>query len=534
MTDVAAALDEAQRMIDAEQAEDARAQLANLVSELDRVPAAALERAAALCERLGLVLPAVGLLRRRLELEPHDHATWGRLATLHEELGDLERASRCRRRAHPPTPGADTLDAVSAHPLPHQDPPPLVDLSHDEADLARFQDLFAGREDCHARQWYDSNRDRGGYAPVPTPLSRAALRRHFDGRQTVGVYLLRSDATVMFCVFDVDATQSALGEASGGRERVTELATALDGVARGVRDRLTSLGLPSLLEDSGHKGRHVWLFFAEPVAAGTVLAFGRGILSGLAAPDPRVVIEFFPKQARASGKGLGNLVKLPLGIHRVSGRRAWLLNDDGVVEPRPFERLRAVQRIDPRRLPTPETTTSKPNTTPTTAPPQEAGDARRSPPVEEPVWTAEDFRLDGQVREVLAGCAVLQRLVERALARDPLDHDELVTLRHTLGHLDRGPAAVNFLLRRVPGVGAEQLLRRRLAGMPASCANLRRKLPGLARKVGCSCEFGPRLPTYPNPLLHLGNRHRFARLRLLEEDREPARLAPQASGPADP
>jgi hypothetical protein len=34
-------------------------------------------------------------------------------------------------------------------------------------------------------------------------------------------------------------------------------------------------------------------------------------------------LEVFPKQDRLSGKGLGNLVKLPLGVHRMSGRRSW-------------------------------------------------------------------------------------------------------------------------------------------------------------------------------------------------------------------
>ena len=36
-------------------------------------------------------------------------------------------------------------------------------------------------------------------------------------------------------------------------------------------------------------------------------------------------LEVFPKQEKLTGKGLGNLVKLPLGIHRKTGKRSYLV-----------------------------------------------------------------------------------------------------------------------------------------------------------------------------------------------------------------
>jgi hypothetical protein len=40
-------------------------------------------------------------------------------------------------------------------------------------------------------------------------------------------------------------------------------------------------------------------------------------------------LEVFPKQDTISGKGLGNLVKLPLGVHRVIGKRSYFLPRPG-------------------------------------------------------------------------------------------------------------------------------------------------------------------------------------------------------------
>ena len=533
------------------QTDAARAELQRFLGDEASLPPTELDRATSLCERLGMVARAVQLARRRLELEPRDGPCWLRLAQLHEELGDLERAARCRRRAAalagPDAPEApedppDPLVDPGARPGPRPDPQPLVDLSFDRADIARFLDLFSGREDVHARQWYDSARDRAGYSPVHAPLGPAAVRAHLDGRQTLGSYLLRADASVRFCVLDLDVGKPALEAAAGDPTRVGELSDALHAAGQALLGRLDELqvGPFALFEDSGHKGRHLWLFFAEPQAAGRVLRLGRALVASLPAIDGRLAVEFFPKQARAAGKGLGNLVKLPLGVHRLSGRRAWLLHRDGTVDPRPLERLRELLRLPTEALRRLEERLESPEHRPSADVPAETEGDDPVPPSGAPTlpkppdrdWTAADFRTDPQFRQVLDGCAPLRRLVRRASAGDPLDHDELVTLRHTLGHLDRGPAGINYLVRRVPGLGPGASLGRRLGGSPASCANIRRKLPGLVRKVGCDCRFGPRLPTYPNPLLHLGIAGRTARLVVLEGDCPPEDDEPRNDGPA--
>jgi len=499
--------------------EEARAALRPALSELGGFTAEELGELAGLLEELGLVGEAIRVCRRLLELEPRSTQTWDRLAELHAEFGDAPAEEICRRRAAllrgEDEPAPAEVEAESATGPEPEEPPQAS-----PAELARMLDLFAGREGVHARQWLDRRRGRGGWSPVHEPLGPAALSRHLAGRQTLGVYLVRHDDRVGLCALDLDLEREAVEGAAGHPERLEELASALRTAEEATAARLTELGVPFLLEDSGYKGRHFWLFFDQPVPAGEALDLGRSLRAVLAPTDPLLHLEFFPKQARVRGGGLGNLVKLPLGVHKVSGRRAALLDGRGRPESRPFEAMARIRRLEVSRLPALRARLQRLVGEP-------AGDAgggaeievRPSTPPRRPApppWTVEDFGRDSEIAGVLAGCAVLRRLVDRAVAADGLPHDAVTALRHTLGHLDAGPRAVNFLLERLPGVPEEQRLQRVLRGHPASCETLRRRVPGTARRVGCDCAFGGLLATYPNPLLHAPDR--LDRVRLVDTE----------------
>ncbi len=79
-----------------------------------------------------------------------------------------------------------------------------------------------------------------------------------------------------------------------------------------------------LAESSGKKGIHVWVML-EKTNAAAARAFGKKILQD-AELGVSEHIEVFPKQDKLDN--LGNLVKLPLGQHRVSRNWAWFLSRD--------------------------------------------------------------------------------------------------------------------------------------------------------------------------------------------------------------
>jgi Uncharacterized protein conserved in bacteria len=75
-----------------------------------------------------------------------------------------------------------------------------------------------------------------------------------------------------------------------------------------------------------------WFPLDQPVAA-VDMRLGLKTLVGELGKDLRCfALEIFPKQDQLTGKGFGNLVKLPLGIHRVTGKKILLCRRQRPVE----------------------------------------------------------------------------------------------------------------------------------------------------------------------------------------------------------
>jgi hypothetical protein len=87
--------------------------------------------------------------------------------------------------------------------------------------------------------------------------------------------------------------------------------------------KLSHEHIPSYLEKS-RRGGHLWLFLAQAVAGRDARAFGRGLLDFYRFED----VELFPKQDELAG-GPGSLIRMPFGVHRVTGRRYGFYTPDG-------------------------------------------------------------------------------------------------------------------------------------------------------------------------------------------------------------
>lgn len=225
---------------------------------------------------------------------------------------------------------AGIFDAVAesesdAATLPASIDSPFTRMKREEALIDRFLDLFQGRQDCHARQWADKKERRAGYVPVRSSLGKKEVREHFSGTRTFGIYLMRPDATVRVAVIDADLIK-ALRTSSLSAADKTSIRRERTYLIQRIRELSLEVSMPCLAEFSGGKGYHFWYFFAEPVSAASARrALGR--IAGRVAPDLKCFnLEVFPKQDGLSGKGFGNLVKLPLGVHRGSGRKSWFLD----------------------------------------------------------------------------------------------------------------------------------------------------------------------------------------------------------------
>ena len=103
---------------------------------------------------------------------------------------------------------------------------------------------------------------------------------------------------------------------------------------------------------------------------------------------------------------------------------------------------------------------------------------------------------------VLEGCGILNHIVSQARGSARLCHDDILALKNTVGHLERGPTFVNGLLRGQPGIRRDQLMGRPLRGNPMSCKKLRKRCSDEARWACHECQFSADELSYPNPLAH--------------------------------
>lgn len=396
------------------------------------------------------------------------------------------------------------------------EPEPLMPT---DADCVRFAALFAGREDVYARQWHRAKDGQTGYTPVHEPLTPAVVRNHLLGTFTAGVYPIRLDQTATWFAVDMDIRRPALDQARRDAAYARELRDLTRRKGLELLAVMNELGFDPLLENSGYKGRHYWVFLEEPEEAKVLHQCGRLLLAHLQQHvEQEFSLEFFPKQAQRTGKGLGNLIKLPLGIHRRTGYRSVFLDGEGNAAKEPLALLQTVRRL-PRNalydaigrlkrlvgsLPAPATVqgagAAASDLDEAEQPSPVAGPA---PPDVAPPWTEADFEADPRMRHLLKECPVLAELKEQVDKHRRLSHDEQVVLSHTLGHVPGGPQAVNYLLQQCVDVPADALMQSQLKGNPISCPKIRKRIGHLTRRVKCRCAF-PFAPNhYPTPVLHL-------------------------------
>ncbi len=387
------------------------------------------------------------------------------------------------------------------------DAPEPLGQAPTQSQLMVFESLFRGRQGVHARQWISPSGDTG-YTPVQETLTPNVIENHILGNYTVGIYPVRLDNTVGFIAFDFDIAKFAVAKAIKSRSAWEALMAKAHQTACRVAEFAAAVEIPVYIEDSGFKGRHVWLFIEVPIPAGVAKKCGETILKQIGGLPPEIAVEVFPKQGAVKRGGLGNLIKLPLGIHKRTGRRGLFVTPEGSPCPDQLRFLEEIRKT-PRRVI--YALIQKyyslggvgPAHTADDAPPWSAGvdDA----PVDLLPKAALDYHpdTDPQFQAMLLKCGILGAVVEKVNREGALTRDETQVLIHTVGHLDQGPEAVNFFFRRCPNMDPGLFMKSKLTGNPMSCPKIRSRLPQVSAAVKCSCSFHAGVGLYPNPLNHL-------------------------------
>ena len=152
---------------------------------------------------------------------------------------------------------------------------------------------FFHRNDVFAQQV-----DSGAYIPIKRNIKLSDVQRHIQGEKTLGAYCLDKENTIKWACVDLDG------------ENLIELRRQAEMIFSSFT--LNSLIKLKILEFSGRRGYHVWLVFDKPVPA----AFGQKLVKARLTSIRQGFHEVFPKQTELGGKGFGNLVKLPMALHK--------------------------------------------------------------------------------------------------------------------------------------------------------------------------------------------------------------------------
>lgn len=422
---------------------------------------------------------------------PENPEPWKRRLELLSILGRSQEFSRILAHARK-TLGEESCRPWASLAAPGPDPPESdIDVAVEPfeqrhlrmAALTRFLDLFAGRKDCFARQWADKNTAKSGYVPVRQALGPNELEEHLSARRTYGLYLMQADGRIQTAVIDADLRKAFRGKKIDPDERKKIRREAAYLIAR-VKELSAEGGAYPLIEFSGGKGYHFWYFFQEPVEASTIREVLNRLIRNLAPDLSTLNLEVFPKQDRLGGKGFGNLVKLPLGVHRLTGKRSVFIDCADRSPDAQLAYLRTVKYSDAGKM---------------------IGQWMSSEKAEVVVhprfkkW-ADSFP---DLYRLQTCCPPLSQIIAVCLDRGNISMREEKVLYQTIAFLADGRRMLHHLFENTTDYNPHMVDYRlsRVRGTPLGC----RKIHSLLGFAGEYCRFA-RKGDYLHPLLHIDSR----------------------------
>lgn len=287
----------------------------------------------------------------------------------------------------------------------------------------------------------------GTYGPLHLgPLSTQDLQRHLRGEVSVSIYLLDAECKCSTLCFDVDIPKVEIPRAPTEREQKKR--QEFLPIALGIIEHIISTyNVPQeafLLEDTGGRGYHVWMFFAEAQPGDEVVSFAHRVRRYVNMES----IEVFPPnwQHGPSGFSKSN-VRLPLGVHRkYSGKRSTVI-DPRTRQAVPFAEiarvLREVSFVSPtvlehsRLASISEIDKGAAELASSGGPTQ---DISR-------VWTYPSDPQEEHLECAVQLCPALARLISKARCDGHLKHHERVALALTVAHHKDGPRYLHEILR---------------------------------------------------------------------------------------
>lgn len=428
----------------------------------------------------GKIERAIKFLQKAVRLSPDRGEYYLALAKAYERWGLYGSARKALEYAKQINPDIELYSENKKF----QDSDKAIDFKPTQEDIALFINLFSGREGVFAKQWINEY-GKLGYSPVHKPIETEDVLKHFQGKITIGSYLLRRDNTVKFAVIDLDVNKKSLLEKKNLFSNV-DLWSLLLIEAKKIQKMLYNFNIKSYLEMSGWKGIHVWIFFETPIKAEEVREFLKEVLKNTGLPNEGINREIFPAQSYIKEESFGSLIKLPLGIHQLTGKRCLFIDSDGNPVDNQIAFLWSIELV--KRDTFKEAQTK----------------IKRIHGLSLDIDSVDEIP---EIKKLIEKCNVLRYLYIKANQENDLSHFERLTILNTIGHLgEQGRKAVHLIIGKCYNYKYDVTEKwiNRISKNPASCPKIREWLSDITSVVGCYCNFQVDSQTYPSPVLHIG------------------------------
>jgi hypothetical protein len=309
------------------------------------------------------------------------------------------------------------------------------------ADLELFLQLFQGRETVFAKQWVGGL----GYSPVRPERSINAddVLSHIQGTEAYGIYPIKKDNTVKLVCFDVDLPKNFAEVEEDAL--VTDKSILLPQVKNICITAINMFRACSfnskciLIEDTGGRGYHIWFFFESPIPAVSARMFAYSILK-----KAKEQCEVFPKQNEVAEGQYGNLIKLPLGLHKKYKQYSSFID---IAEKKilsienPFAHLTEIvpipvsiifnitqERVKEKEL-------------------KHVGPRKAIIPVETiPKEIVGEIEKSPRIGDLVEKCKAFSNLKKKAVSQDHLEHEERLALAYIMINTEDGEEVLHHIL----------------------------------------------------------------------------------------
>lgn len=364
-----------------------------------------------------------------------------------------------------------------------------IEINLTDKEIERYQELFIGREDTYAVEVLMPD-GRRMFENTLQPISEKEIQKHLKGDCTIATYVQRNNGTVKYIVFDVDISKKILLKLGRDEVLFQEYMKKAGKIALQIQAVIRKMGMEAYIENSGYRGYHVWLFLNGWIRTQYANMFQEAVIRQLNLEND-INVECFPNRSKVKDGKMGQLIKIPWGIHSRTGRRTQFLDEQlspYSVQNQLLEKICCFPSEKIKRAAAAfcgEETTEK----------------IKEIPIDETLLE----NCEENIRIVVESCGLIRYLCNKAKSTGYLSHQERLTLSYVFGHL--GEAGKEFIHKimeytmNYQYTVTEKFIQK-LPAKPISCIKLREQYKQLTAEIGCNCRFKKIKNCYPSPVLH--------------------------------